>query len=200
MKQLQSTIILILIAVIVLMAWALFETSAKSDSNNRVIKEPNVTHRVDSFMECVKAGLPVQESYPRKCSNGLRTFTEDIGNSLELRNEIFLTEPLANETIDSPLMITGEARGYWFFEASFPIQLTNWDGLIIAEGIATAEGDWMTADFVPFTASLEFTVPDFGERGSLILQKDNPSGLPENDAALEIPVFFDIPEAIPTDE
>ena len=93
-------------------------------------------------------------------------------------------------------MLTGQARGYWYFEASFPIVLTNWDGLIIAEGYATADGDWMTEEFVPFTASLEFTnpyeegQPDFMKRGSLILQKDNPSGLPENDNALEIPIYF----------
>ncbi len=109
---------------------------------------------------------------------------------------IQLTMPVPNGVIESPLTLTGQARGYWFFEASFPITLTNWDGLIIAEGYATAEGDWMTEEFVPFTATLEFTNPyhagdpDFMKRGSLILQKDNPSGLPEHDDALEIPVWF----------
>ena len=54
----------------------------------------------------------------------------------------------------------------------------------------------MTEDFVPFSATLEFTSPypgkgqDFMKRGSLILKKDNPSGLPENDDALEIPIQF----------
>jgi hypothetical protein len=98
--------------------------------------------------------------------------------------------------INSPLEIRGEARGYWFFEADFPVVLTNWDGLIIAEGIATAAEPWMTEDFVPFSVTLSFTSPytpsdpDFMARGSLILQKSNPSGLPENDDALELPVLF----------
>jgi hypothetical protein len=114
----------------------------------------------------------------------------------EKANLIQLTTPVPNGVIESPLMLTGQARGYWFFEASFPIILTNWDGLIIAEGYATAEGDWMTEEFVPFTASLEFVNPytagdsDFMKRGFLILKKDNPSDLPENDNALEIPVYF----------
>jgi hypothetical protein len=101
-----------------------------------------------------------------------------------------------NEVIFSPLTITGEARGYWFFEASFPIVLTNWDGLIIAEGYAQATDEWMTEDFVPFTASIAFDSPyrvgdpDFMRRGTLILQKDNPSGLPEHDDALEMPITF----------
>ncbi|MDQ3008738.1 MAG: Gmad2 immunoglobulin-like domain-containing protein [bacterium] len=103
---------------------------------------------------------------------------------------IFLTSPLNGETISSPLRITGQARGNWFFEATFPVVLTNWNGLIIAEGYAEAQGEWMTEELVPFVATLEFVTPDYGERGSLILQKANPSGLPENDDALEITIEF----------
>lgn len=109
---------------------------------------------------------------------------------------IVLTSPVPNGVVSNPLMLSGQARGYWYFEASFPIIITNWDGLIIAEGYATADGDWMTEEFVPFTASVEFEnpyvvgQPDFMKRGSLILKKDNPSALPENDNALEIPIFF----------
>lgn len=105
---------------------------------------------------------------------------------------ILLENPQPLDTIASPLTITGQARGGWFFEADFPVVLTNWDGLIIAEGFATAEGDWMTEDFVPFSATLEFETPDFGERGHLILQRANPSGLPENDDALEIEIRYEI--------
>ena len=114
---------------------------------------------------------------------------------------IRLKTPLSNQTVTSPLVIKGEARGYWFFEASFPVFLTNWDGLIIAQGIATAKSDpanpdgvnWMTEDFVPFEATLNFTVDPnvYSNRGSLILKKDNPSGLPEHDDALEIPVVIE---------
>lgn len=121
----------------------------------------------------------------------------DIQAHIDEKAELIkLTTPAPLSTLISPLTITGEARGYWFFEASFPIYLTNWDGLIIAEGFATAEGEWMTEDFVPFTATLEFENPypagaqDFMGNGALILQKDNPSGLPEHDDALEIPVRF----------
>ena len=111
-------------------------------------------------------------------------------------NLIRLANPTPVSTVQSPFMLSGEARGYWFFEASFPITLTNWDGLIIAEGYATAVGEWMTEEFVPFTANLDFVSPyslgdpDFMKNGTLILKKDNPSGLPENDDALEIPVRF----------
>lgn len=102
----------------------------------------------------------------------------------------------AGDTISSPLVITGEVSDGWFFEASFPVVLVNWDGLIIGEGLATAKGDWMTADYVPFEATLEFSKPanptnqDFLKRGAIIFQKDNPSGLPQFDAAYELPISF----------
>jgi hypothetical protein len=125
------------------------------------------------------------------------TVSPEVAASIAaLADRIVLTTPLPGSVITSPLEVSGQARGNWFFEASFPVMLTNWDGLIIAEGIATASGDWMTEDFVPFTATLTFvspleaTAPTFMERGSLILKRDNPSGLPEFDAALEIPVQF----------
>jgi hypothetical protein len=95
-----------------------------------------------------------------------------------------------NQEITSPLTVTGEAKGTWFFEASFPVILTDWDGKIIAQGIAKAKGDWMTENFVPFEANLQFVKPGYKNTGSLILKKDNPSGLPQNDAAVEIPVLF----------
>ncbi len=105
---------------------------------------------------------------------------------------IRVTSPTIGSTISSPVTISGEAKGYWFFEASFPITVVDWDGLIIGEGVAIANGEWMTENFVPFTATITYNLPRDTpyRRGALILQKDNPSGLPENDDALEIPVNF----------
>lgn len=107
--------------------------------------------------------------------------------------KIFTPKP--GDVIASPLIVEGEARGVWFFEASFPIILTDWDGRIIAEHFAQARGEWMSEDYVPFKGVIEFENPsreeDFSKRGSLILKKDNPSGLPQHDDALEIPVLFE---------
>lgn len=109
---------------------------------------------------------------------------------------ITLSIPAPLVQIESGVSVTGQARGGWFFEGSFPVVLTDWDGKIIAEGPATAQGEWMTSEFVPFSATLSFVSPytagdpDFMSRGTLILKKDNPSGLPENDDALEVPVRF----------
>ncbi len=111
-------------------------------------------------------------------------------SSNPLDDLIILDAPLEGASISSPLKITGRARGTWYFEASFPVVLTDWDGLIIAETHADAKSDWMTTDWVPFEATITFSKPAYGSRGSLILKKDNPSGLPEHDAAREITIFF----------
>ncbi len=113
-----------------------------------------------------------------------------------MSDRIIVTSPVPGASVTTPLQVSGEARGNWFFEGSFPVVLTNWDGLIIAEGVATASGDWMTESFVPFTATLTFTnpltagAPEYMANGTLILKRDNPSGLPEQDAALELPIRF----------
>ncbi len=116
----------------------------------------------------------------------------DTGNAAQKADLIRLDSPRPGAEIKNPLTITGQARGYWYFEASFPVFLVDWDGKIIAQGIATAKDNWMTEDFVPFEAKLEFVADKnaYSNRGALILRKDNPSGLPEYDDALEIPVLI----------
>lgn len=108
---------------------------------------------------------------------------------------IKVDSPKINGTIKSPLAITGEARGYWFFEAVFPIKLLDENGQELGRTVAQAQSDWMTENFVQFRAALEFK-KSTTEKGILILEKDNPSGLPENAAELRIPLIFE--EVAPT--
>lgn len=115
------------------------------------------------------------------------------GQLIEIPNQkedIVLDYPAVASVVSSPLTVRGKARGTWYFEASFPIMIVDWDGKIIGQGIATAQDDWMTEDFVDFEGEITFDQPEYGSRGALILKKDNPSGLPENDDALEVPIFF----------
>lgn len=117
------------------------------------------------------------------------------GDSLDKVNVIIDT-PKPGASVTSPLKISGKIRGNWTFEANAPISIVDWDGKIVGEGHGTTKADWMTTDFVPFEAVVEFTRPvnvtkgTFSEHGTLIFKKDNPSGLPQNDAAVEIPIIF----------
>ncbi len=151
--------------------------------------KPNFS-KIANFEDCVSAGYPVLESYPRQCkTKDGQTFSEDIGNELEKMDLIRIENPRPNQTITSPLIIKGEARGYWFFEASFPLKMLDGNGNLVAQGIAQAKKEWMTSDFVPFEAVLEFENPKT-KKGLLILEKNNPSGLAEHSDELRVPVYF----------
>ncbi len=103
--------------------------------------------------------------------------------------EVVLTSPAVGEPISSPYLVTGQALGSWFFEASLPIILRGTSGRILAETNARAQNDWMTNELVPFQAELLFDAE--GEQfGEIIIKKDNPSGLPEYDAWVSYPVTF----------
>lgn len=148
------------------------------------------TKGVNNFQECVAQNNIVQSIYPPVCiDKSGKSFTQDVGNELEKNDLIQVDNPRPNTLISSPLNITGQARGKWYFEASFPVKLIDGNDQIIAEGIAQAQGNWMTDNFVPFKLSMDFIIPSTS-KGKLILRKDNPSGLKELDDSLIIPITF----------
>jgi hypothetical protein len=101
-------------------------------------------------------------------------------------------------TIASPLVITGKARGTWYFEASFPVELVNSQNTVVATGIAQAQSDWMTMNFVPFKTTLTFLAPISNNmNATLVFKKDNPSGEPQNDDQMRFPVTFGINQVNP---
>ena len=153
-------------------------------------KENQPAREITNFNECTEAGNPIMESYPRRCNGDGKSFTEDIGNELEKMDLIRIEYPRPNSEVESPLAVRGQARGNWYFEASFPVQLYDQKGNLLATGIAQAQDDWMTEEFVEFKADVVFNKPE-GNSGTLILKKDNPSGLSEYDDFLEVPVLFE---------
>lgn len=121
-------------------------------------------------------------------------FSEDILLNPEM---IQVASPKINGIVSSPLEVTGKARGNWFFEASFPVKLLDANNNVLTVAIAQAQSDWMTENFVPFKAVVEFNRPTT-QTGTLVFQKDNPSGLPEHDDEIRIPVKFDLTGEIMT--
>lgn len=97
--------------------------------------------------------------------------------------------PKLGSVVKSPLTISGRARGYWYFEATFPVEITDANGNQLGQHYAEAQSDWMTVELVPFTSKITFKSSST-ENGFLILHKDNPSGLPENDRKISYPIKF----------
>ncbi|MDB5255035.1 MAG: hypothetical protein JWL92_411 [Candidatus Nomurabacteria bacterium] len=102
--------------------------------------------------------------------------------------DVVLSNIADGQRIASPLSITGKAKGNWFFEGSFPIQLTTVDGKVIATGIAQAKDNWMVTSYVPFAATINFVPPAGTSGGYLLLKKDNPSGESRFDKSMIINV------------
>ncbi len=170
-------IVLAIIIVIALAGYSFGKNFFKSPVTQNQVAPPK------NFDECAAAGFPVQESYPRQCQG----YFENIGNELDKSDLIQIETPRPNSAISGTVTILGKARGPWFFEASFPIELQSLDGKVIATSIATAQGEWMTENFVPFSTELEIP-KNFSGKANLILKKDNPSGLPEHDDSLIVPL------------
>ncbi|HVU06743.1 MAG TPA: Gmad2 immunoglobulin-like domain-containing protein [Candidatus Paceibacterota bacterium] len=101
----------------------------------------------------------------------------------------FLTSPASGAAISSPVHMTGEARGNWYFEASFPIEIVSANGTVLGTGHSNATSDWMTANFVPFTADISFNAGS-SSAGFIRIKNDNPSGDPARDKHFDIPVMF----------
>lgn len=109
--------------------------------------------------------------------------TSDVSDLIQV------IEPRPEETLSSPVRIKGKARGTWFFEGDFPIYLLDENNEEIAVAIATAQGEWMTEEWVEFSATLEYENPT-SERGILRFVKNNPSDQRDLDRSLEISVNF----------
>jgi hypothetical protein len=98
--------------------------------------------------------------------------------------------PGPKDYIESPLVVLGRARGSWFFEGSFPVFLFDDLGQVIATAQALAESEWTTDEYVSFSAELDFERPGGQVGGQLIFASANPSGLPENERNLGVPISF----------
>ncbi|MBA3551132.1 hypothetical protein H0W32_02915 [Patescibacteria group bacterium] len=156
---------------------------------------------IASFQECIDAGYPAMESYPRQCKTpDNRTFTEvinepiatttiPVASTTPTHSMISVSSPKPQTIIKSPVIVKGEARGTWYFEASFPLKIVDANGKTLAEVPAQAQGEWMTEEFVPFEVTVPFATSTT-KIGKIIFIKDNPSGDPERDDSFELPVIF----------
>lgn len=145
---------------------------------------------INDFASCVEAGNEILKTNPLSCKTPEgKVFIESISGQ-NLSDLIKVTSPQPNQSVSSPLSVTGQARGTWFFEASFPVRLIDGNGNTLVQTAAQAQGEWMTENFVPFSTVLNFNQPRTST-GTLVLEKDNPSGLPANAQELRIPVRFE---------
>ena len=89
---------------------------------------------------------------------------DSSANAVVADSLVRVATPAPGDTVTSPLAVHGEARGTWFFEASFPVRLLDAEGHELAVTYARA--------------------------GTLALVKDNPSHQRGLDDERRIPIVF----------
>lgn len=102
-------------------------------------------------------------------------------------NNIVVELPFPGAVVGKEFSVIGKARGTWYFEATFPVDLLDKNNKVIASGMGQAQGDWMTEEFVKFKADIRVPQSYIGP-ATLVLKKDNPSGLPQHDASISFPI------------
>lgn len=191
MKKALIPLVLIIVAAGLIYAASRYD-SVNPDAAAPVTGESPDLASIRSFEDCAAAGYPTQESSPRQCRlpDG-RVYAEELpAPSPEYRNasanDIRVTNPFPGAVTGKTFTVMGEARGSWFFEASFPVEVLDKDGKTLATGIAQAQGDWMTTNFVKFSAPISVPESYIGP-ATLVLKKDNPSGDAVRDASVRFP-------------
>jgi Immunoglobulin-like domain of bacterial spore germination len=109
-----------------------------------------------SFADCARFGFPVQESYPRRCSTGTRTFTEPISAEFAGPTEsqnIKVTSPQPGEKVTSPISLKGEGR---VFESVVSYRLKDASGHVVTSGTVTAAAP-DAGQFGPFEKLIGFS-------------------------------------------
>jgi hypothetical protein len=146
----------------------------------------------------IKHGKPSESAPTTPCGSGTKG---QIVQTITYKNAsvdlITVELPFPGAITGKDFSVIGKARGTWFFEASFPIQVLDKDGNVFVavpaqaqKDPATGEVNWMTENFVPFKADIKIPESYIGP-ATLILKKDNPSGLPANDASISFPITIE---------
>ncbi len=166
-----------------------------SKQNNNCVIDCGEIPTIKSFNDCLNAKYPIMESYPRQCKTpDGRTFVEELPPTKPTyinatSGVISVSTPTPDSVTGKEFEVRGVARG-WYFEGSFPVEVLDKDGKILATTPAQAQSDWMTSAPVTFIAKIKIPNRYIG-KATIILKKDNPSGMPKNDASMSFPITIE---------
>ena len=70
--------------------------------------------------------------------------------------EAKITNIKSGQELSGEILVEGEARGGWFFEAQLPIRITDEQGNVLGSSYGTALGDWQTDKMVKFSGKISY--------------------------------------------
>lgn len=195
MKKNNTGLAVVLLIVLAAILWFVFAYSTKTYTDNTDTSGAVNPSSVLSYEDCVGAGYPITAGTPSRCTTpDGRVYAQEIKQNFTYQNAssglIVVDSPYPGAVTGKQFAITGKARGTWYFEASFPYAVMDANGKILAQGHGSAQGDWMTTNFVPFRADVTISSSYTG-KATVVLKNDNPSGLPERDASVTFPITIE---------
>ncbi len=135
----------------------------------------------------VISAYPADSQYLEEFELMLGTF--EFIPSIEMEN------PLPRQQVTSPIEVRGMAPGTWFFEASMTARLETAEEDLETEAIITTTAEeWMTTEQIPFEGTIPYSrTPALNDTisATLIIRAANPSGLPEHEKFLRIPLTLE---------
>ncbi len=162
MKNNSNKIIIgLLVVVIIILAYVAFSRNAQAPENG----ENNVA-----------ITPPVNEIMPK---DGV------LGNKDDLIS--FSTWP--GSKVSGILSYRGVLQGGYFFEGNVVVKILDANKNVLKTSNAVAKSDWMSSGPVNFEGNIDFTGLAKG-LGFIEIHNDNPSGLPQNDKSILIPVVI----------
>ncbi|TSD01583.1 MAG: Uncharacterized protein Greene07144_164 [Parcubacteria group bacterium Greene0714_4] len=147
------------------------------------------TVRVATFDECIKAGYAVIDSFPKRClDNESIVHIEDVGNMVEMQNEIQINAPERNTVITANLVILGKARKDWFVDGKISGSLVDTEGIVLGQFVAEAEKGNINKTLREFSGKMIWRLRDTDAlKGSIVLKKGKVTG---TGSEIRMPVFL----------
>ncbi len=105
------------------------------------------------------------------------------------KDDLVLFSIAPGAKVSGKVEATGVIKGAYFFEANIITNILDGNKNMLKQGHGDATTDWMTSDPVSFKTSLDFTGLPAGP-AYIEIRNDNPSGLPENDKSILIPIII----------
>lgn len=147
--------------------------------HNAEVKCFNSSGKEKSIRECntlagdrmIKYGT-VNKTDRRLINHMLSTlyFTDSENNRRPIAELIQLEQMSMNDTITSPAVIKGNARGMWFDEGRFPVILKDKNHRTLSKTAAVATDNWLTSGLVPFEFQVSFKNSYSGQAYLLFMQ------------------------------
>lgn len=135
------------------------------------------------FMPSAPAQVPQAQHNPTSTPAPTATYHNADANM------IIVDAPTPGASVGKTFAVSGRARGNWYFEATFSVDVVSSTGTRLVRSPVQAQGAWMTTEFVPFSTTI--AIPGAYEGpATVVLRNDNASGLPENDKSVSIPIVI----------